>query len=161
MPVLMDTAIARKQVRNGGDILMIKVYTYVVGDLWHIGHKRALHQAKALGDYLIVGVLTDEAVKAYKREPVIPFEERIELVLDSKAVDEAVRQDSVDPTENLKRLGDIDIVVHGDDWDNDFPGAAYMRSIGKRAIRTAYFSGQSTTDIISRVQNNDFQKREQ
>ena len=136
---------------------MIKVYAYVAGDLWHVGHKKALHQAKALGDYLVVGVLTDEAIKAYKREPVIPFEERIELVFDSKAVDEVILQDNVDPTENLKKL-DIDILVHGDDWDNDFPGAAYMRSIGKKAIRTAYYKYQSTTQIIERIQTNDFHK---
>ena len=137
---------------------MIKVYAYVVGDLWHIGHKRSLHQAKALGDYLIVGVLTDEAVKAYKRQPVISFEERIELVADSKAVDEVMRQDDVDPTENLKKL-DVDIVVHGDDWSEDFPGATYMRSIGKMAIRTPYYKGQSTTEIINRVKNNIFDKK--
>ncbi len=131
----------------------VKVYAYVVGDLWHVGHRRALHQAKALGDYLIVGVLTDEAAMAYKREPVIPFEERIELVADSKAVDEVIKQDNVDPTENLKRLGDIDIVVHGDDWDEDFPGAEYMRSIEKKAVRTKYYSHQTTTKIINKIRS--------
>jgi len=130
---------------------MIKVYAYVVGDLWHIGHKRALHQAKSLGDYLIVGVLTDEATIAYKRQPVIPFEERIELVADSKAVDEVIRQDSLDPTENLRMLGDVDIVVHGDDWDRNFPGAEYMRGIGKQAIRTRYYLERSTTQIIQQI----------
>ena len=128
----------------------VVVYAYVVGDLWHIGHKRAMHQAKALGDYLIVGVLTDEAVTSYKRWPIIPFEERIELVGDCKAVDKVVRQDNVDPTENLKKL-DIDILVHGDDWGDNFPGAEYMRSIGKKAIRTKYYSGQSTTGIINKI----------
>jgi len=136
---------------------MIKVYAYVVGDLLHFGHLKALQQAKALGDYLIVGVLTDEAVKTYKRWPIIPFEERLELVANLKCVDEVVRQDTLDPTENLKKL-DVDIVVHGDDWDEDFPGAAYMRSIGKKAIRTAYYKGQSTTDIIERIQSNAFHK---
>ena len=126
----------------------VVVYAYVVGDLWHIGHKRALHQAKALGDYLIVGVLTDEAVAAYKRWPIIPFEERIELVGDCKAVDEAVRQDDVDPTKNLKKYKP-DIVTHGDDWGEDFPGAEYMRSIGKLAIRTKYHTGRSTTEVIA------------
>lgn len=126
------------------------VYTYVVGDLWHIGHLKCLQQAKALGDYLIVGVLSDEAVEAYKRTPIIPFEERIELVADSKQVDEVVRQDSVDPTENLKRLN-VDIVVHGDDWDENFPGAEYMRSIGKKAIRTKYYPKQSTSKIIREI----------
>jgi len=130
--------------------MRVRVYAYVVADLLHLGHLKALQQAKALGGYLIVGVLTDEAVVAYKRWPVIPFEERLELVANLKCVDEVVRQDTLDPTENLKKL-DVDIVVHGDDWDEDFPGAAYMRSIGKRAIRTAYYKGQSTTEIIEKI----------
>jgi len=138
----------------------MRIYAYVVADLLHLGHLRALQQAKALGGYLIVGVLTDEAVIAYKRWPIIPFEERLELVANLKCVDEVMRQDTLDPTENLKKL-DVDIVVHGDDWDEDFPGAAYMRSIGKKAIRTTYYKGQSTTQIIDRIQNNTSHKKEQ
>ena len=123
------------------------IYAYVVGDLLHIGHLRALQQAKALGDYLIVGVLTDRAVEVYKRKPIIPFLERIEMVRNLKCVDWVVEQDDVDPTENLRVL-DPDIVVHGDDWDENFPGAEYMRSIGRQAVRTKYFPYQSTTEII-------------
>ena len=128
----------------------ITVYAFVVGDLLHLGHLKSLQQAKALGDYLIVGVLTDEATIAYKRKPVIPFEERIELVANLKCVDDVVEQESIDPTDNLRVL-EPDIVVHGDDWDENFPGAEYMRSIGKRAIRTKYFAGQSTTKIIDKI----------
>lgn len=133
------------------------IYTYVVGDLLHIGHLKALQQAKALGDYLIVGVLTDEATATYKRQPVIPFEQRIELVASLKCVDLAVRQDTLDPTKNIKELKekhnvDVDIVTHGADWDKNFPGAEYMRSVGKKAIRTKYYPDlQSTTKIIEKV----------
>ena len=132
---------------------MIKVYTFVVGDLLHVGHLRCLQQAKELGDYLIVGVLTDDAVEAYKRKPIIPFTERIGLIANLKCVNEAIRQNNVDPTENLKELGDIDIVVHGDDWSENFLGAEYMRSIGKQAIRVKYYPYQSTTKIINRIKN--------
>jgi len=126
------------------------VYTYVAGDLLHVGHQRALQQAKALGDYLIVGVITDEGVDAYKRRPVIPFEERMELIVGLKCVDRVVRQDSVDPTENLKILKP-DIVTHGDDWDENFPGAEYMRSIGKKAVCTKYYPSQATNKIINKI----------
>ncbi len=129
---------------------MIRVYAFVVGDLLHIGHLKALQQAKTLGDYLIVGVLTDDAVKTYKRTPVIPFEERIELIANLKCVDMAIRQETLDPTDNLKRL-QPDIVVHGNDWDENFPGAEYMRSIGKRAVRTKYYGEKSTTKIIKTI----------
>ena len=129
---------------------MIKVYAYVVGDLLHRGHRQALRQAKALGDYLIVGVLTDEAVASYKRKPFIPLDERLEGIEELPYVDEVIVQHSLDPTENLKKL-DVDIVVHGDDWSEHFPGADYMRSIGKQAIRTRYYPHQSTTKIIEKI----------
>ena len=126
------------------------VYAYVVADLMHVGHLRALQQARELGDYLIVGVLTDEAVWVYKRQPIIPFEQRMEIVSNLKCVDEVMQQNDVDPTENLK-IRNPDIVVHGDDWGEDFPGAEYMRSIGKQAIRTEYCNETSTSEIISKI----------
>lgn len=132
---------------------MIKVFASVCGDLFHVGHLNYLRQSKALGDYMIVGVLTDEAVMAYKRKPVIPFEERIEMVENQKGVDEVIRMESVDPAELLKRLGDIDVITHGDDWGEDFPGAEYMRSRGKKAIRTKYYPFQSTTKIIEEIKD--------
>ena len=128
----------------------VTVYAYVCADLIHVGHKRALEQAKMLGDILIVGVLTDDAIIAYKRKPIIPFDERLEMVQALRCVDFAVKQTTLDPTENLMRI-QPDIVVHGDDWGDDFPGAEYMRSIGKKAIRIKYTSGISTTEIIERI----------
>jgi len=130
------------------------VYAFVAGDLLHIGHLRALQQAKALGNYLIVGVLTDEAIKAYKRKPFIPFEERIELFANLKCVDEVVAQHNVDPTDNLRSLPQVDILVHGDDWNENFLGVEYMRQTGRKAIRTKYYPHQSTTKIISKIIRN-------
>lgn len=129
---------------------MIVVYTGVVADLLHIGHKRCLEQAKALGDYLIVGVLPDGVASKWKRSPIIPFEERMEMVLALKCVDEVVRQDSVDATENLRRI-QPDIFTHADDWGEFFPGRDYMLSIGKKVILTKYTPGISTTGIIEKI----------
>ena len=126
------------------------VYAYVVGDLFHIGHVRMLKQAKELGDYLIVGVITDQGVWEYKRLPIIPFDQRMEMVASCRYVDEVIEQEGVDPTDNLKKI-QPDIVVHGDDWDENFPGAEYMRSIGKEVKRTKYCNEQSTSNIISTV----------
>lgn len=129
----------------------IIVYAYAVCDLFHYGHLRFLEQAKSLGDWLIVGVLTDEATNAYKRKPIIPFEERIEIVKRNEYVDRVVPQYALDPTENLKQLKDVDIVVHGDDWDENFPGSAYIKSIGKKAVRVPYYPYQTTTKIITKI----------
>lgn len=127
------------------------VYAYVVCDLFHYGHAEFLQKAKSLGDWLIVGVLTDEAVREYKRQPVIPFKERIEIVKQVKCVDRVVLQGRLDPTENLKRLKRVDILVHADDYAENYPGSAYMRSIGKKAVRVPYYPYQSTTAIIEKI----------
>ena len=129
------------------------VYTYVVGDLLHIGHLKCLQQAKALGDYLIVGVLTDEATVAYKRCPIIPFRERIEMVANLKCVDEVIQQNSLDPTENIMRIKP-DIVTHSHKEKEKFPGAnveALMNELKGKAIHTHYYQGTSTTKIIKKI----------
>jgi len=138
---------------------MTTVYAYMVGDLWHVGHRRLVEQAKALGDYLIVGVLTDEATMAYKRKPIIPFAERLELIMDSKQVDEVMVQSNVDPTDNLKERPDVDMVVHAhypdevlSHWES---ACKYMKTVGKRAVRLDYYPLQSTTKIIKSIKERE------
>ena len=60
---------------------MIVGYTTGVFDLFHIGHLNLLRNARAMCDRLVVGVTADELMLNYKKKsPVIPFEERIEIV---------------------------------------------------------------------------------
>jgi cytidyltransferase-like protein len=56
------------------------VYVDMVGDLFHAGHVRLLRDARALGDRLIVGLLSDETVAAYKRRPIMTLSERAAVV---------------------------------------------------------------------------------
>ena len=125
----------------------MKVYVPIAGDLFHVGHRRLLKKARELGDWVIAGVVTDEGM-SYKRRPIIPYEERIERIGDY--VDAVVPQDGQDPTENLKRI-QPDILIHGDDWDEDYPAFQYMRSINKEVVRTEYDKGQSTSMIIKKI----------
>lgn len=134
----------------------IIVYAFQCADLFHFGHLQALRQAKDLGVYLIVGVLTDKAMKRYKREPVIPFWQRVAIVEHNDYVDRTMPQEDVNPTHNLKYLKeqegiDVDILAHGDDWNENFPGADYMRSVGGKVVLTKYYPYQSTTMIIERI----------
>ena len=72
-------------------------YTAGVYDMFHIGHLNLLKNAKKHCDYLIVGVNSDEATFSYKNKfPVIPWEERAEIVEAIKYVDEIVKVDNTD-----------------------------------------------------------------
>lgn len=91
-------------------------YTTGVFDMFHIGHLNILKRAKEKCDYLIVGVSTDEVVQAYKNKtPIIPFEQRVEIVKAIRYVDEVVPQENMDKLEAWKKLK-FDVVFHGDDW---------------------------------------------
>ena len=80
-------------------------YTTGVFDLFHIGHLNILKRAKLECDYLIVGITTDElALSAKKQKPVIPFQERMEIVESIKFVDEVVPQTSYNKMEAWNNL---------------------------------------------------------
>ena len=68
-------------------------YTTGVYDMFHIGHLNVIRNAKEMCDYLIVGVSTDELVQAEKQKtPVIPYEERAEIIASIRYVDQVVPQ---------------------------------------------------------------------
>ena len=72
---------------------MGKVIGYTQGtyDMFHIGHLNLIKNAKRRCDYLIVGVNTDELVESYKnKRPIVPLEERAEIVRSIKYVDEVI-----------------------------------------------------------------------
>ena len=68
-------------------------YTTGVYDMFHIGHLNVIRRAKEMCDYLIVGVSTDELVRKEKQKtPVIPYEERAEIIASIRYVDQVVPQ---------------------------------------------------------------------
>jgi glycerol-3-phosphate cytidylyltransferase len=93
-------------------------YTTGAYDLFHIGHLNLLKRAKLECDYLIVGVTTDElSFKAKGKNPIIPFQERLEIVEHIKFVDEVVPQVNMDKLEAWNNLK-FDKMFVGDDWKN-------------------------------------------
>ena len=93
---------------------MIVVYTYVCGDILHKGHIEYLKNAKALGDKLIVGVLTDAAIMEKKPRPAMGFDERFDLVRSLRWADVVVAQNIYSPLENVMALRP-DILVEATD----------------------------------------------
>ncbi|VFV31374.1 ethanolamine-phosphate cytidylyltransferase isoform [Lynx pardinus] len=81
----------------------------------HYGHSNQLRQARAMGDYLIVGVHTDEEISKHKGPPVFTQEERYKMVRAIKWVDEVVpAAPYVTTLETLDKYS-CDFCVHGDD----------------------------------------------
>lgn len=124
-------------------------YAFHAGDLFHVGHLYQLQESKKYCDYLVVGILTDRAIAAYKREPIIPYPWRAAIYEALSIVDEVMPQNDRDPTANLKVVRP-DILFHGDDWD-DVPGSEWMESQGLQIIKTKYFAPITTTQIIEAI----------
>lgn len=97
---------------------MKKVYVGMAADLLHAGHIKILQKAKSLG-YVIVGLLSDEAIASMEEAPFLDYQQR-KLVLENLGlVDEIVIQDSASYKKNLLSIKP-DYVVHGDDWKQGY-----------------------------------------
>ena len=129
------------------------VFTAGVWDILHIGHVNLLNRAKALGDTLVVGVLTDEAAERYKPRPVMPFEQRIEIIRALRVVDAVFPVHDTNATPLIKEVRP-DILVHGSDIDHR-PGweigQTWMRENGRQFVILPYTQGVSSTGLKDKV----------
>lgn len=100
---------------------MVKVITYGTYDLLHFGHIRLLERAKALGDYLIVGVTADDFDKSRGKINVQQsLMERVKAVKDTGIADEIIIEEyEGQKIDDIKRY-DIDIFTVGTDWKGKF-----------------------------------------
>lgn len=100
---------------------MVKVITYGTFDLFHEGHYRLLKRAKALGDYLIVGVTTEAYDKARGKLNVVDsLMTRIENVKKSGFADEIVIEETQGQKVNDIKKFQIDVFAIGSDWTGEF-----------------------------------------
>ncbi|MDD3877310.1 MAG: adenylyltransferase/cytidyltransferase family protein [Bacteroidales bacterium] len=114
-------------------------YTTGVFDLFHIGHLNLLKNAKGLCDYLIVGCTIDDIVfKTKNKYPVIPFNERIEILRSIKYVDAAVAQTSMDKMEAWNCYK-FDIMFVGDDWKNTQQWNTIEKGFKNLNVKIIYF----------------------
>ena len=91
-------------------------YTQGCFDMFHIGHLNLLNHAKEMCDILIVGVNSNSLMAEYKhKQPVIGENERIKIIENIKAVDEAHIADTLNKVEQYKKYH-YDALFIGDDW---------------------------------------------
>lgn len=123
------------------------VYTEGTFDMFHSNHVKMIEYARGIGDKLIIGVSTDELVCSYKKPPIVPFEERIEIVKSLKYPDLVIPQHSLEHTELVKKLH-IDVFVIGDDWTGKYD---YLEELGVQVFYFPYGMGSSSTNIKEKI----------
>ena len=129
-----------------------RVYVDMVGDLFHAGHVSLLREARRHGDWLVVGVLSDDTAASYKRRPIMTLAERVAVIESCRYVDEVIEDAPMRVTEEFLGAHDIATVVHGDDLSPE--GAEYVYGPAAAAGKLHYVpraGGISTTQLIQRV----------
>lgn len=100
---------------------MKKVITYGTFDLFHYGHMNILKRAKEYGDYLIVGVTSEDYDRSRGKLNVIQsLEERLSIIQQLPFVDEVIVEHHKDQKISDMKQYEIDFFVIGDDWKGKF-----------------------------------------
>jgi glycerol-3-phosphate cytidylyltransferase len=99
---------------------MKRVITYGTFDTLHFGHIRLLHRARALGDYLIVGLSTDNFNKQKGKRSFHSYSERKFFLEALRFVDLVIPEDSWEQKRDDAKLYCIDIFTIGNDWEGKF-----------------------------------------
>lgn len=130
-------------------------YTSGVYDMFHIGHLNILKRAKEQCEILIVGVTTDELALYKNKVPIIPYEERRNIVEAIKYVDKVVPQENMNKIEAWEKYK-FDVVFVGDDWkgtekwnkiESDF------KKVGVDVVYFPYTQGTSSTILREKLLN--------
>ena len=130
---------------------MIRVYVDMSADLFHYGHIEFVRQARALGDYLLVGVHSDEILIEHKRKPILTMDERVASVAGCRYVDEVLPNAPWFTDRDWIEKHDIHLVVHGSDYSQETLKVSHAIAIEMGILRTVpYTLGISTTEIIRR-----------
>jgi glycerol-3-phosphate cytidylyltransferase len=120
-------------------------YTAGAFDLFHIGHLNILLKAKDHCDKLIVGISTNEVILASKGKlPIIPFEERMQIVNHIDIVDEVRPQDDLDKLLAWEKYH-YDLLFSGDDWKENERWKKYEQKLAEVGVKIIYFPYTQTT----------------
>ncbi len=131
------------------------VFTNGCFDIIHAGHIDLLERAKMLGDYLIVGINSDESVKKIKgnNRPFMNEVERKTVLLGLKAVNEVYIFNELTP-ENLIKEIKPDVLVKGGDWKKtEIIGADFVYENGGKVFSLPLKKGYSSSIVVNKIRN--------
>ena len=147
----MDTLTEKfQQLKKDGKKI---VFTNGVFDIIHRGHVSYLNEAKALGDYLIVGLNADASVKRLKGDsrPVNKEEDRKFVMENLKAVDKVIIFTEDTPFNLISKIIP-DVLVKGGDWKEDqIVGSDIVKQNGGKVFSLKFIDNYSTTGIIEKI----------
>jgi len=148
--------IANRDIAAGTDFSIAKnvnVYCDGVFDLFHRGHMNHIRNASEYGTRILVGVVSDENVKSYKREPVMTMEERMETVKTFGVANQVIPDAPMVIDQQFLDAWNIHVVCISPEYSSDDDNYyALPRRLGILRVmeRTP---GISTTDLIGRIKN--------
>jgi len=131
------------------------VFTNGCFDILHVGHLRYLQHARGLGECLVIGLNTDEAVRNLKgsERPFVPENERAEMMAGLECVDYVVIFKEPTPIEILGELKP-DIHVKGGDYVlSQIPEARFVQEYGGEVVIVPQIAGKSTSRLVSHVRS--------
>ncbi len=139
------------QVRTGGGKV---VFTNGCFDLLHVGHIRYLQAARALGDFLVVGLNDDASVRRLGKgpgRPLTPQDERAEILAALACVDAVVLFGQDTPLDLILTLRPDILVKGGDYTPGNIVGRPEVLSWGGAVHVIAFVPGRSTSGLLERI----------
>ena len=112
-----------------------------------------------LGDFHICGVLTNEAIKTYKDNPISSLKERKTIISSLRCVDMVLTQNSQSPLENLKEIKESFphikelIIIEGSNW-NSIPDEDKIKKLGIKIVKHEYYEKLSDEKISKKIKKN-------
>lgn len=154
----MNRVLERKEAQELIDKLKKEgkkiVFTNGCFDILHVGHMRYLEEAKSFGDYLFVGVNSDESVRRLKgpTRPINNEQDRAELLAGLKSVDYTVVFTEDTPVELIEELKPSIHIKGGDYKKEDLPETKVVESYGGEVYIVSLIEGKSTTNVVKKIQ---------
>ncbi len=161
-PIIVDEAqllVQRTQAKAREETL---VMTNGCFDILHAGHITYLEEAKALGDYLVVAVNSDESVQRLKgpSRPIVPLAERMKVLSGLRAVDYVVAFDEDTPQRLIEAVLP-DVLVKGGDYKvEQIAGSKAVLANGGSVKILSFKDGCSTSGIIKRIEERGLRNEE-
>lgn len=149
-----DLAVITSRVK---EIEARTVYLAFATGILHAGHIDLIRRARRLGR-LIIGVLSDEAVSAYKKSPLVSYADRRAMFENISGVYKVVEQTSLSARENILRYRP-DIIVHGDDWRTSFQKpvrdetVSLLAEYGGRLVEYPYAVNERYQELEARTRS--------